>query len=104
MRQNQNWQPFFDIADEPGLDSEQKLDRYAQLAEEHFETARFEEFCNTHLAHLDEVTHEFFGTAIAKDAVNQKVVSLFPAREVDMFTDYFWEKIQDWRRYASSTS
>ena len=27
----------------------------------------------------------------------QKVVALFPEHEVDEFTDYFWDKIQQWR-------
>ena len=102
MRQNQNWRPFFDIAELPDLSYEERLERYAELAETHFETDRFREFCHNHLGHLEEVTVAFFGTGIAKDAINQKVAALFPQREVDQFTDYFWEKIQAWRQFASS--
>ena len=33
----------------------------------------------------------------AKDAVRQKVAALFPAHEVEQFTELFWKRIQDWR-------
>jgi hypothetical protein len=68
------------------------------LARQHFESERFEEFCGKHLAHLDEAAWEFFGTGRAKEAVRLKVKALFPENEWDEFTDYFWQKIQDWRQ------
>ncbi len=97
VRRNQDWEPFFEIAAQDGLSYDEKLDRYAALAERHFETDRFHEFCDEHLAHLDEVTWRFFGEDMARDAVRQKVESLFPSHEIDEFTDYFWGLIQDWR-------
>jgi len=96
MRMNQHWQPYFDIAAKD-LSYEEKLSGYEALADAHFELDRFEEFCHTHLAHLDEITWEFFGSATARDAVRKKVVDIFPAHEHDRFTDYFWERIQAWR-------
>lgn len=96
MRANLHWGPYFAIADRD-LSYEEKLDQYAALAEAHFESDKFEAFCAEHLAHLNEVTWEFFGSDIAKDAVNRKVKALFPEHEIDRFTDYFWQKIQDWR-------
>jgi len=97
MRKNLDWEPFYAIAAQE-LSYEEKLDRYAALAEAQFETAKFEEFCAKHLSHLDEITWEFFGTEAAKDAVRQKVIALFPPHEVERFTDVFWARIQDWRR------
>ena len=41
---------------------------------------------------------EFFGTTMAQDAVRLKVAALFPAHEVDDFTELFWQRIQAWRR------
>ena len=61
------------------------------------EAERFEDFCHKHLAHLDEVTWEHFGTTEAKDAVRQKVAALFPTHEVEAFTELFWNRIQVWR-------
>jgi hypothetical protein len=97
MRKNQNWQPFIDIANGEGS-FEEKLDKYYAIANERLETNKFEEFCGTHLKNLDEVAWNFFGTQYAKDAVRQKVAALFPAHEVDKFTEHFWDRIQDWRK------
>ena len=96
MRVNQDWQPFFDIAD-TDLPFREKLRRYAALAEKRFDTSKFEKFCDAHLGHLDTVAWEFFGETRAKDAVRQKVAALFPSHEVDSFTELFWKRIQQWR-------
>lgn len=98
MRMNQNWSAFYEIADSE-RNFDEKLDAYTKLAEEHFELDRFEEFCNTHLSHLDEVASGFFGSDTAHDAVRQKVIALFPTHEVEQFTAYFWKRIQEWRNW-----
>ena len=96
MRRTLDWEPFYEVA-ALDLSYEEKLDRYAAIAEARFETARFEEWCSQNLSHLDEVTDEFFGTAEAKDAVRQKVTALFPSHEIEKFTELFWQRIQTWR-------
>jgi hypothetical protein len=96
VRPNMNWQPYFDIADTDAPYSE-KLSGYAQLARQHLQADEFDEFCDTHLAHLDDVLHSFFGTDTARDAVRQKVKAMYPEHEVDEFTELFWSRIQDWR-------
>jgi hypothetical protein len=80
------------------LSYEEKLDRYAAIADERFETARFEEFCANAPGHLDEVAWTSSSPRPeAKDAVRQKVAALFPAHEVERFTELFWQRIQGWR-------
>lgn len=101
MRKNQDWAPFIAIAD-TDLPFEEKLDRYAKIADERFETARFEEFCAKHLSQLDEVAWSFFASPAAKEAVRQKVAALFPAHEHEKFTEHFWGRIQDWRKSEES--
>jgi|CXWL01.1.fsa_nt_gi hypothetical protein len=101
MRINLDWQPYYAVL-EQGLPLRERLAAYAGIARQRFEVERFHAFCDEHLANLDEVTWEFFGTAVAKDAVRKKVTALFPAHEIDQFTDHFWQKIQDWRRDTSS--
>ena len=96
MRMNADWTPYFEIADQD-LPFREKLRRYAAIAHERYETARFEEFCATHLAHLDEVAWEFFGSETARDAVRDKVSLLYPEHEHEQFTDLFWNRIQSWR-------
>ena len=39
----------------------------------------------------------FFGTPVARDAVRKKVAALFPAHEVELFTELFWRRVQAWR-------
>lgn len=97
MRKNLDWEPFCEIAATDAPFAE-KLSRYARIAHQRFESDRFVEFCATHLAHIDEVTWEFFGTPAAKEAVRRKVEALFPAHEVEQFTEHFWGLIQFWRR------
>jgi hypothetical protein len=91
-----DWEPFYKIAAQDRSYAE-KLRAYGKLAEERFEAAKFEDFCATHLAHLDEVVWEFFGTQPAKDAVRHKVTALFPKHEIEPFTELFWRRIQAWR-------
>ncbi len=96
MARTLDWEPFYAVA-AMDLPYAEKLDRYAAIADERFETARFEEFCATHLGHLDEVASEFFTTSEAKEAVRQKVAALYPSHEVERFTELFWSRIQAWR-------
>jgi hypothetical protein len=101
MRLNQDWQPFFAIAAED-MPFRDKLAAYAAIAHERFETERFEEFCERHLAHLDEVAWEFFGTPRAREAIGAKVAALFPVHEHAAFTEHFWQKLQEWREQDAS--
>jgi hypothetical protein len=100
FRMNQDFAPFYAIAAEADMPYRDKLRAYARIAEERFETARFEEFCATHLGHLDAVAHEFFGTPAAKEAFRKKTAALFPAHEVEQFTELFWQRVQKWRQEA----
>lgn len=97
VRHMPDWQPFFEVADDPDRGFEDKLKDYVALAHQRFETERFEAFCAEHLGHLDEVADAFFGSEHCRDAVRQKVEVLFPAHEVAEFTELFYGRIQSWR-------
>jgi len=97
FRKTLDWEPFYKVAAVQDMPYREKLRAYAAIAAERFETARFEEFCAKHLAHLDEVAWEFFGTENAKNAFRQKVTALFPKHEVEQFTELFWRRVQAWR-------
>jgi hypothetical protein len=96
FRRTLDWEPFYAVAARD-LPYRERLREYARIAEQRFDLARFEEFCATHLAHLDEVAWEFFATPAAREAVRKKVAALFPAHEVESFTELFWRRIQAWR-------
>ena len=101
MHANLDWQKFFDIAAQD-RSFDEKLDSYAKIALEYFEADQFEEFCDKHLSHLDEVAYEFFGSDMVMDAIREKVAALYPEHEHEQFTELFWERIQNWRRDSSS--
>jgi hypothetical protein len=97
FKPNQDWQPYFDVADQD-LPPREKLRRYAKLAAVHFDSARFEDFCGQHLSHLAEFAHAYFGSERCHEAVRQKVAALYPQIEVESFTERFWQGVQLWRQ------
>ena len=97
MHRNVDWEPFYQ-AHNPELPLREQLRTYAAIARRRFEVDRFEEFCQQHLGHLDEVVDEFFTTDTARKAVRLKVAALFPEHEVEPFTELFWNRIQHWRQ------
>jgi len=96
MRKNMDWAPFYAIADRD-IPYREKLTEYAKIAHERFETEKFREFCRKDLGHLDELAWEFFGSDVMRDAIRRKVTALFPAHEIDEFTELFWQRVQLWR-------
>ena len=103
MRKTLDWDAFYAIAARD-VPYREKLKAYAAVARERMEASRFEEFCQKHLNRLDEVAWEFFGTEIAKDAFRRKVAALFPKHEVEMFTELFWNRVQQWRQDAAKAA
>lgn len=97
MRPNLDWAPFYAVADRD-ISPTEKLDAYAAIAHERFETEKFRDFCRSHLGHLDELAYEFFGSAKMRDAIHQKVAALFPPHEVEEFTELFFARVEKWRQ------
>ena len=96
MRKNLDWAPYFEIA-ESDRSYREKVSAYADIAHQRFETERFEEFCARHLGHLDEIAWEFFGSDLAREAIRRKVAALYPAYEIEQFTQLFWDRMQQTR-------
>jgi hypothetical protein len=101
FRQNLDWAPFQAVA-RKDLPYREKIAAYAGIARERFETARFEEFCGTHLAQLDELARDYFGSPRAREAVRIKVQALFPEHEWEQFTEHFWQALQRWRAWDAA--
>jgi hypothetical protein len=97
------WHRYFDAV-EDGMTLRERLDALLPIVHERFQTDAFEEFCGTHLAHLDEVTSAWFATDAARDAIHQKVAALFPEQEVEKFTALFFDRIQQWRAIEGSAA
>lgn len=97
MQMNQDWTPYYAVA-KKDLPFRERLSEYARIGRERLEADRFQDFCDQHLGHLDEVVWEFFGTPRAHELVREKVTALFPAHEVDKFTAHYWGLLKFWRR------
>ncbi len=97
MPKNLNWQPYYDVLDRD-LPLRERIAEYAAIGHRRMETERFNEFCERHLPHLEQVALEFFATDAARDAIRKKVAVLFPEHEIDSFTELFWQRIQQWRQ------
>jgi hypothetical protein len=100
FRRSLDWEPFYAIADGAGTPAE-KLEKFGALARKRFDAQAFDAFCAKHLGPLEEVAWEYFGSADARAAVRLKVAALYPAHEVEEFTERFWNDIQAWRESAA---
>jgi hypothetical protein len=96
MHLSTDWGAFYEIADGAGSDTA-RLRQMADLARARFSESEFASFCDTYLAELDEITLAYFGEDRARAAVRTKVAALFPAGEVEEFTEHFWGLLQFWR-------
>jgi len=94
---NMDWEPFFAVA-KKDLPFRDRLREYADISRSRLQVDEFRAFCETHLSHLDEVALEYFGSQSCKDTVRAKVAALYPAHEVDQFTDHFFGLVQFWRK------
>ena len=90
---NLDWHEYFDIADKD-MSFDDKLAGYVKIARRRFDVDGFNEFCDKHLAHIDEVADEYFSTDEVRDAIRQKVEALYPEHEFDLFTELFWDRVQ----------
>jgi len=97
VRRTLDWEPYYAVV-KKDLPFDARLKAYAAIARDRFEHDRFVEFCDHHLGHLDEVAWEFFGTQRAKEIFRHKVAALFPAHEVDPFTEHYFGLVQFWRK------
>ena len=96
MRKTLDWEPFYKVA-AMDLSYAEKLDRYAAIADERLQTAQFNDFCDKHLGHLDAVADDYFASAERKAAVREKTAALFPAHEVERFSELFFSRVQQYR-------
>lgn len=86
---------WFEIADSERSYGE-KLAAYERLADEHFETERFEAFRAEQLAGLDEAMWELVGSDEFKKIIETTVRSTFPAAEHDHFIGHYLGILEHW--------
>jgi hypothetical protein len=79
---------YFEIADSDRTYDE-KLDAYAALADAHFETDRYREWCDEHLPHLPEQVHDWVTSDDFDRLLRDTVAATYPAHEQDQFLAHF---------------
>lgn len=76
-----DWDSYFAIMRQPGLSYQQKLDRYSELADAHFETKKFEQFCQEKLADFDVKAFHFFSSKEFNAIIENEVKYYFKIGE-----------------------
>ncbi len=80
---------YFAIADDPDLSYDEKLAAYLAIADEHFETERYWDWCAEHLPHLEEAVVDWVASEPFLRLLTETVQSTYPAHEQDEFMDHF---------------
>nr|WP_239580067.1 hypothetical protein [Microlunatus panaciterrae] len=88
--------PWFAIGDDPDLSYGDKLVRYQQLADLHFEKDRYAEFCATSLPDLDDLVLEWVSSPQFDRLLLDTVRATYPEHEQDRFIGHFRGLIGLW--------
>jgi len=96
MRIDLDPREYFAIGDREDLSYDEKLREYRRLADEYFETARYEEFVAESLGRLDELTVDYFESQEFDDLLVQIVRSTFPEHEQEHFVEHYRGLVGAW--------
>ncbi|WP_153393892.1 ATP-grasp domain-containing protein [Ornithinicoccus halotolerans] len=95
---------YFAIADREDLSYEEKMRGYRELADAHFQTDRYWEFCDRHLAHLPEAVLEWVDSHTFDDLLIDTVISTYPAHEHERFIAHLRGLVGLWVRDQRSVT
>ena len=90
--------PWFAIADRTDLSYDEKLVAYDAIADQHFDTERYRDFCASRLGHLDEMAVDYFESADFDRVLVETVTSTFPTHEHDQFVAHYRGLLASWCR------
>ncbi len=93
-----NTQVYFDVADDDGLDYGGKLAEYRRLADAHFDTERYREWCDGHLRHLPEQVLEYVTGPDFDRMLVDTVRATYPPHEHEQFLAHFRGLVGLWAR------
>jgi hypothetical protein len=98
MRIDQDTAAYFAIGDRDDLTYTDKLAEYDRLQAEYFQTDAYNDFCNQHLAEVDEAMLGFVESVEFDDLLVATVRSTFPAHEHDHFISHYRGMIAAWAK------
>ena len=87
---------YFDIADRSDLSYDEKLASYRKLADDYFEVDRYQDFCASRLAHLDEAVLDWVRSPGFDQLLVDTVRSTSPEHEHDHFIAHYRGLLNAW--------
>jgi hypothetical protein len=87
---------YFAIADDPDITYDDKLAAYLGLADEHFDSERYWEFCDRHLAHLPEQVLDWVTSDEFDRMLRDTVAATYPPHEQEQFLAHFRGLVGMW--------
>src|SRR5829696_5463995 len=88
-------EPWFAVGDSDAPYAE-KLEAYRTLADTYFEADAYREFCDRHLAHLDEAMAAYIDSPEFDALLVETVRRAFPAREHERFVAHYRGLLAAW--------
>ncbi|MDX3003709.1 hypothetical protein PWY87_18620 [Kribbella solani] len=80
---------YFEIADDDSLDYDTKLKAYLALADEHFETTKYHEWCASYLGDFDLRVRDWVAGPDFERLLRETVAATYPAHEQERFLAHF---------------
>jgi len=87
---------YFAIADNPELDYDAKIEAYLALADAHFDTVRYHEWCAENLPDFDARVRDWFSGPEFSEILRETVVATYPVDEQEKFQAHFQGLINLW--------
>jgi hypothetical protein len=87
---------YFEIGDREDLSYREKLAAYRRLADEHFETERYRDFCASRLTDLDELVLDWVASADFDRLLVDTVRGQYPPHEHEAFIAHFRGLVGQW--------
>jgi hypothetical protein len=84
------------VADDAGLDYGGKLAAYQGLADAHFDTDHYREFCDAALPHIDEMVLEWVDSDDFRSLLSETIQTTYPKHEWDKFEGHFGGLTRMW--------
>ena len=88
--------PWFEVADDPDLDYGAKLARYQELVDDHFDKARYLDFCAEAMPEIDDLVLEWVASPDFDRMLTQTIKATYPEHEQERFTAHFRGLIDLW--------
>ena len=87
---------YFEVGDRSDLSYEDKISEYARLADQHFDAARYHEFCEKYLPNLDEMMVEYIESEAFDRLLVETMQATFPAHEHERFIAHYRGLLGAW--------